>query len=249
MHAEVKKCAEAHDIKGLRYIFVDCLDVDPTFEKYKEDYEYCKSIEGLFDTHQPLHGTSMDGNDWTLNYWEQLKLDLMKNFSRTRFEHMIVVAKVVYADKISRLLRERSISQGKQTDGSNNIIDNENVQTTSAKLNPTVKANDRSSDVSAPNSQKLNRNIVMDDSRLISDAKSQQEKKLAEKRHELEAENQRIEEEQAAQKARIEAARRESANRQNVTDGETKIKKALGIVLAVIAVVVVVVVIIIMVLH
>ena len=52
MLAEVKKCADRRDIKGLRYIFVDCLDVDPTFEKYKVDYEYCKKIPGMFDAHQ-----------------------------------------------------------------------------------------------------------------------------------------------------------------------------------------------------
>lgn len=33
MLAEVRKCADNHDIKGLRYIFVDALDVDPTFDK------------------------------------------------------------------------------------------------------------------------------------------------------------------------------------------------------------------------
>ncbi len=27
MLAEVKRCAESHDIKGLRYIFVDCLEI------------------------------------------------------------------------------------------------------------------------------------------------------------------------------------------------------------------------------
>ena len=55
MLAEVKKCADRRDIKGLRYIFVDCLDVDPTFEKYKVDYEYCKKIPGMFDAHQELN--------------------------------------------------------------------------------------------------------------------------------------------------------------------------------------------------
>ena len=44
MLTEVKKCIESNDIKGLHYIFVDSLDVDPTFEKYKSDYEYCKKI-------------------------------------------------------------------------------------------------------------------------------------------------------------------------------------------------------------
>ena len=53
--AEVKKCADRGDIKGLRYIFVDCLDVDPTFEKYKDDYEHCKKIPGMFEAYQELN--------------------------------------------------------------------------------------------------------------------------------------------------------------------------------------------------
>jgi hypothetical protein len=47
MIAGVKKCIDAGDIKGLRYIFLDSLDVDPTFEKYKDDYAVCKKIEGI----------------------------------------------------------------------------------------------------------------------------------------------------------------------------------------------------------
>lgn len=107
MFEETKKCIANHDIKGLRYIFLDCLDVDPTFDKYKEDYDCCKNIEGFFDAHQNLRGLQPDENVWTFDYWIQLKVDLEKNFSEERFEHMIRVAKVVYADKIIRLLEER----------------------------------------------------------------------------------------------------------------------------------------------
>lgn len=107
MLPEVKRCADHQDIKGLRYIFADSLDVDPTFEKYKEDYEYCKEISGFFEPHKELSGFLADENQWNLQYWDQLKIDLMKNFSKSRFEHMRNVAKVVYADKIQRLIVER----------------------------------------------------------------------------------------------------------------------------------------------
>ena len=107
MHEEVKKCVETHDIKRLRYIFVDCLDVDPTFEKYKEDYEICEGLSGLFDPYQELNEIKQDKNKWTMEYWEQLKVDLMKNFAKMRFEHMIEVAKVVYSEKVIRLQQER----------------------------------------------------------------------------------------------------------------------------------------------
>lgn len=113
MLAEVKKCAENNDIKGLRYVFLDCLDVDPTFEKYEEDYNYCKNINGFFDLFVEMTPLLFEKSRWDMKYWEQLKLDLVKNFSSERFEHMIDVAKVVYAGKISRLLAERGSQKQK----------------------------------------------------------------------------------------------------------------------------------------
>ena len=106
MNTEVKKCADSNDIKGLHYIFVDCLDVDPTFEKYKDDYEYCKQITGFLENHVELTPFLSRGS-WNKSYWDQLKIDLLKNFSERRFSHMREVAQVIYSDKIVRLKQER----------------------------------------------------------------------------------------------------------------------------------------------
>lgn len=43
----VKRCIEQNDIRGLHYIFAEALEVDPTFEKYQEDYDVCKKNQGL----------------------------------------------------------------------------------------------------------------------------------------------------------------------------------------------------------
>lgn len=107
MLPEVKRCAESNDIKGLRYIFVDCLDVDPTFEKYKKDYEYCKNVPGFLENYKEISTLTNDTSMWNKKYWETLKTDLLKNFSEKRFQHMIDVAKVVYADKIQKLSKSR----------------------------------------------------------------------------------------------------------------------------------------------
>lgn len=107
MNIEIKKCADANDIKGLRYIFVDCLDVDPTFESYKEDYEYCKNIRGLFVGFEEITPLRYNSSEWDEDYWVKLKVDLIKNFSEKRFNHMLEVAKVVKADKVKRLQQER----------------------------------------------------------------------------------------------------------------------------------------------
>lgn len=108
MLSGVKICAESGDIKGLHYIFVDCLDVDPTFEKYKSDYDYCKNISGFLEPYQELTPFTFDKNNWNMEYWQHLKTDLTKNFSDKRFQHMIQVASVVNADKIARLIKERN---------------------------------------------------------------------------------------------------------------------------------------------
>lgn len=114
MLAEIKKCVDAHDIKGLRYIFVDALDVDPTFEKYRDDYEYCKKMAGFFEPYQELSEMTPDSTRWDMQYWVRLKTDLIKNFSEKRFEHMIRVAKVVYAEKTARLKAERKEQKNRQ---------------------------------------------------------------------------------------------------------------------------------------
>lgn len=107
MHKDVKKHADLGDVQRLKYIFVDSLDVDPTFEKYKEDYEYAKIVPGLLEQNQELTPMTKDQSRWNENYWIALKKDLIKNFSAERFEHMQNVAKVIYADRVKKLEAER----------------------------------------------------------------------------------------------------------------------------------------------
>lgn len=230
MLAEVKKYVENHDIKGLRYIFVDCLDVDPTFEKYKTDYEYCKSVDGMFDSHQELTGLTADESRWTMQYWERLKLDLMKNFSEKRFEHMVKVAKVVYADKVARLLNERK----------------EKAVSPKQEPAPTVSQTEHHMPTEPVSVEKAPKPKFVSEAEL-------QEKRIAERKRELETEYQRVEAEEEAKKAKREAARREAldkqnnANSSNDRNGDDSSKKVMGIVLAIVAIVVIVL--IILVLH
>lgn len=102
-----------NDIKGLRYIFIDSLDVDPTFEKYEQDYNYCKGLSGFFEEYTEITALKQNPSEWNVSYWDQLKRDLVKNFSKIRFEHMLQVAKVVYSEKIERLVSERAVKKAK----------------------------------------------------------------------------------------------------------------------------------------
>ena len=113
LHEEVRKSADIGDVEDLKYIFVDCLDVDPTFEKYLDDYNYCVK-KGLFEPHKNLNDFRNRQADWNDDYWQILKRDLLKNFSRERLDHMRKVALVVLADKVARLRQERQ-QQTRQT--------------------------------------------------------------------------------------------------------------------------------------
>ncbi len=103
----IKKCIENKDIVGLRYIFLDSLDVDPTFEQYQSDYNVCKNIEGMFEPYIELTPLSLSSSDWNMEYWGKIKFDQKKNFSEKRFEHMRTIAKEVHAEKVKRLMAER----------------------------------------------------------------------------------------------------------------------------------------------
>lgn len=101
IHPEVKAAVESGDISSLKYHFCDCLDGDPTFSEYKEDYEYCKRNGILFVPHSELH--PMNCNSVTDEYWVQLKKDFMQNPSVERMEHMREVAKILYSSRIRKI--------------------------------------------------------------------------------------------------------------------------------------------------
>ncbi len=204
MHQDVKECADKGDIKGLRYIFADCLDVDPTFEKYEQDYEYCKNIPGLFEPHKELEPLKQDENSWNEAYWIKLKTDFMKNFSLVRFQHMRQAAQVVYKDKIIRIANERKRAEQAVKDRVSV------VQPAGAGIGPDIDA-----------------------SYAVSLSREQQEQELNIKRKKLEEDNRKIEQAQKKQKETQAAIFAENGQRsRQITEG-TCLKKTSGAVLAV----------------
>lgn len=133
MIAEVKKHIDNNDIKGIRYVFIDSLDVDPTFDKYRETYDECKNLAGLFEEYKELSELSPNKNSWNREYWKNIKIDLEKNFSKKRFEYMIEVAKVVYAEKVERLNRERKLEKNENVQNTQSFIENNNIKTVNSK--------------------------------------------------------------------------------------------------------------------
>lgn len=168
MNTEIKKYADSGDIKSLKYIFVDSLDVDPTFVRYEEEYNYCKSIPGLLESHVELTPFKTNKADWNEQYWTSLKMDLVKNFSDRRMSHMREVAKVFLDDKVQRIVAERA---------ANNSIQNTTV--TKTKLASTLKQNQQNV---AP--------MVTDVVRKASSSKAaEQSRQIEEAKRKLDAEN------------------------------------------------------------
>ncbi|MCM1479975.1 MAG: hypothetical protein NC085_09735, partial [Muribaculaceae bacterium] len=74
---------------------------------YREEFEYCRNVPGLWAAYEELTPLMSDQSRWNADYWVELKKDLKKNFSIKRFEHMRQVAQVIFADKIKRIYDER----------------------------------------------------------------------------------------------------------------------------------------------
>lgn len=208
MDIRIKNYADARDLKELKYIFVDALDVDPTFVRYEEEYNYCKSIPGLLETHIELTPFRQDKNRWDEAYWTSLKMDLVKNFSDRRMMHMREVAQVFLAEKITRILKERDAA----------------VVMPSIVASPISKAEDKVEPVATPITAP-------------SISRAEQEKReLEEAKRKLEEENRRTEAARQAEARRIEQQRRiHQTSTQASTTGDSS-KKAIGIAIAALAV-------------
>lgn len=59
-----------------------------------------RKVPGFFEPHKELTPFTQDESRWKEEaYWVQLKMDLMENFSKERYEHLRKVAEVFYAEK------------------------------------------------------------------------------------------------------------------------------------------------------
>lgn len=115
MHKEIKQSADNGDFASVKINFRFAFDIDPSFDSYREDYQYCKNIPGLFEEHRELTPFQNNPSFWNENYWDSLKNDLSENFSVKRFDHILEVAKVYHRDKIQKLEAEKAAKLAQKT--------------------------------------------------------------------------------------------------------------------------------------
>lgn len=208
MHKAVEEKADSGDIKGLKYIFADCLDIDPTFEKYKEDYDYCqKKVPELFEKHKEITPLTENQKKWNNDYWIELKIDLVNNFSKERFEHMKKVAKVIYAKEI-KVINERKETEERNLKN-NNIIyqDNDGIHNKVTSVNKPFKT------------------------------REEQERELAEKREKLARHNAAVEKQQRQQMENNRKMVADGNNRRENNNSKKLIGILLGIVLVILLII------------
>lgn len=208
MDTQIKKYADARDLKSLKYIFVDALDVDPTFVRYEEEYNYCKDIPGLLEPYTELTPFIQDKAYWNEKYWASLKMDLLKNFSDRRMMHMKDVAQVFLAEKVQRILSER------------NAAAVHSVRATPSSAN---EAKPESVTTSISNTPNISR-------------AEQEQRELHEAKKKLDEENRRIEAERQAKARQLEQQRKlHQKQAQSIPTGSSS-KKAIGIAVAAVVV-------------
>lgn len=105
LNEDVKKSIETNNMQLLKYTFCDCLDGDPTFKSYEEDYNYCVKNGILFESHREINPMTL--NNVCEEYWVQLKNDFLENPSTKRFNHMREVAKILYKDRITAIEEQK----------------------------------------------------------------------------------------------------------------------------------------------
>lgn len=218
MDIETKKLVEKGDFRALKYLFVDALDVDPTFEQFEEDYQYCKSVSGLWEPYQKLTPLRSDPKEWDEDYWVHLKVDLAKNFSDRRLSHMRQVAKVVLAEKVRRIQAER------------------NARAAAVAAAPRVAAPAAVGKKLAVNPEETSVKPPMTAAGPALSQAEQEKLRLVEKRRQLEEANRKIQAEKD-RKDREMAARRESLRREQE---KTALKKVFWIVVATVVLAVIV---------
>lgn len=222
LRPNVKEYADSGNVRGLHYIFRDALDADPTFENWLDSYDYCEKVPGFFVEHIEL--TPFDSSRWKdETYWVQLKMDLMENFSKERYEYLRRMAQVYYAEKIKRIQLERAQRSRNSQDAGTSAAPGQNAvhpQPTAAREN------------AAPAEQEARKQTPK------KDLNAAENERIRQMREEIEEANRKAAEAKLKKERALEQARQELAqeNRANRNGGNGS-KKLLGVVLAAVVII------------
>lgn len=82
-----RNAVKSEDIRGIRIMMKDSLLVDRSFEEYKEMETLVQGVRGLYDLHDGREFES-DKLSWNDDYMNKLMVQVVRNFSHERLDHL-----------------------------------------------------------------------------------------------------------------------------------------------------------------
>ncbi|MCK8823444.1 hypothetical protein [Fuchsiella alkaliacetigena] len=124
----LKTAFKDRDIVRIRNILANFLRKDPADVKGKVQ-PYLKRIEkkttelnlNLWQEHDGR--LFKEKEDWDKNYLNRLRAQLMNNFSKKRFNHILEVGRFVYRDELNEQSKQRNIRKKPEVYVKNNEVD------------------------------------------------------------------------------------------------------------------------------
>jgi len=96
---DFKNTVSEGDVRLVQIILKDSLIIDPTFREFNEMFEYSKSR--MPDLLVEFDNGKLDYSEinWSKDYINELKVELMDNFSNKRIEHLKKICAYIYQDR------------------------------------------------------------------------------------------------------------------------------------------------------
>lgn len=96
------------NVCGVRIMMKDSLLADPSFKEFKEMEKAADSMQGLYDAHDGKEFIE-DKSKWNDEYMSRLRVQVIRNFSHERLEHLKKVTRYLYP--VESIVKEESVSQ------------------------------------------------------------------------------------------------------------------------------------------
>ncbi|MCL2016364.1 MAG: hypothetical protein FWG68_08990 [Defluviitaleaceae bacterium] len=93
-----KDAVSKNDVSKVRIMLKDSLFTDPSFGKFNAMFALAKNMSGLFDPHEDRGEPFKPQSEWTKDYGDLLKSQIVPNFSHERLDHLKKVVQHLYPD-------------------------------------------------------------------------------------------------------------------------------------------------------
>lgn len=108
MSIDFKKDVLDGNLSIVRVILKDSLIIDPTFVEFNHMYRYAKdNMDNLLEEFDDKE-LDYDKENWTEDYMNGLKVELMGNFSDERLDHLKQIISFLYKDRIKQKKQKAS---------------------------------------------------------------------------------------------------------------------------------------------